>query len=427
MKKKLLIALVLCLTYFLFGLYTLKDYNISWDEPTHFKRGQAYLWYFLTGEKSYQSLPPYNLFAAQTDPNYHTRSFYQNDTHNYSFWLTSAGGDHPPLNGILASLSNYIFYQKLGWIGDVEAYHLFGIFVSSLLVGTVFLFASKFNFWVGIYSVIFLATYPLFWGESHFNVKDPIETSFFALTIYFFWKSIVYKKSSQLFLSVLFAGLALSTKFNILFVSFIIGLWLLIRQFFLKLPTFQVIRSKRFIFILLIAPVIILSILILSWPYLWPNIPRNLLEVLKYYEGIGTEESFSNDYILGQWNFYALKWIILTTLPILLGAFVIGLISFLKWSKEKKDLLILWGLWFFVTIIRVTLPNMSIYGGVRQIMEYIPAMALIGGVGIYFIQQILNDAQTAYEQAVKLDPNDLESQTEIYKIRNLKKDLSIRK
>ncbi len=50
------------------------------------------------------------------------------------------------------------------------------------------------------------------------------------------------------------------------------------------------------------------------------------------------------------------------------------------------------------------------------------------GLGkIYFIQQILSDAQSAYEQAVKLNPNDLESQTEIYKIRNLKKDLSIRR
>ncbi|MFA6296081.1 MAG: hypothetical protein WC663_01890 [Patescibacteria group bacterium] len=49
------------------------------------------------------------------------------------------------------------------------------------------------------------------------------------------------------------------------------------------------------------------------------------------------------------------------------------------------------------------------------------------GLGkIYFIQQILSDAQSAYEQAVKLNPDDLESQTEIYKIRNLKKDLSIR-
>lgn len=48
------------------------------------------------------------------------------------------------------------------------------------------------------------------------------------------------------------------------------------------------------------------------------------------------------------------------------------------------------------------------------------------GLGkIYFLQKILNDAQDAYEMAVKLNPDDLESQTEIYKIRNLKKDLSI--
>ena len=38
-------------------------------------------------------------------------------------------------------------------------------------------------------------------------------------------------------------------------------------------------------------------------------------------------------------------------------------------------------LMFLVPILRVTWPGMNIYGGARQIMEFIPAMAIIAGIG----------------------------------------------
>ena len=73
--------------------------------------------------------------------------------------------------------------------------------------------------------------------------------------------------------------------------------------------------------------------------------------------------------------------------PILLISALLGMFSIISWTKEKKDLLLLWIVWLGITILRVSLPNMSIYGGIRQIMEYIPPLALLGGVGLFFLQE----------------------------------------
>ena len=43
--------------FFLTGVLTIKDYGTSWDEPIHFYRGQALLYYFLTGKKNFDPLP----------------------------------------------------------------------------------------------------------------------------------------------------------------------------------------------------------------------------------------------------------------------------------------------------------------------------------------------------------------------------------
>ena len=53
--------------------------------------------------------------------------------------------------------------------------------------------------------------------------------------------------------------------------------------------------------------------------------------------------------------------------------------------KENRQTSLLVLLWFAIPIIRVTLPGAGIYGGVRQIMEFIPAMAILSGIGAAYI------------------------------------------
>lgn len=378
-RHKHFLSFLVFFIFFLTGLFTVSDYGISWDEPTHFKRGQGYLRYMLTGEKDYGKLPKYDLERAKKDTSYHERSIYQDDMHNAAFYM-SIDGSHPPLNGIMASLSNMVFYQKLGVMDDVESYHLFEIFVASL--GMVFVFLmlyESFGFFAALMSAVFLGTYPLFFSESHFNIKDPVETGWFAGCIYFLWKGFSGKSIKSLVFSAIFAGFALGTKLNIMFLPFMFLPWVLLIFKDYRKDFVAFVKKPLFIFILLLYPAIVFSIFYFTYPFLWEDPIGNILKVINYYQTIGID--IGNLYSLAD-RFYAIKWIVFTTPPLMLFACSFFLLySKNLWGKHYH-LVFLVILWFLVPIIRVSIPGGNIYGGVRQIMEYIPAMAIIAGIGI---------------------------------------------
>src|SRR3989339_848755 len=112
MKLRLFSIITVPILFFVIALGTIYDYGISWDEPIHLQRGQAYLYYILTGKTVYD----------ETD----IKSYYQNEQLTAKYFLDKDDG-HPPLNGIFASISNVIFYQQLGILGDIESYHLFNV------------------------------------------------------------------------------------------------------------------------------------------------------------------------------------------------------------------------------------------------------------------------------------------------------------
>lgn len=393
MKKPLFFAFIGALTFFLAAFFTLSDYGISWDETLHFRRGQAYLYYFLTGQTNYKNLPNINFQGTGGKPAnipIPRRSFYQNDYHNGEFWLNNDVG-HPPLNDILATLSNYIFFQKLGVLDDIDSHHLFNILASSLLVFVVVYFATTtFGKLAAMVSFLSLTTYPLFWAESHFNIKDPSEAAFFAGCIWAFWQSL--KKGNILWLlaSIIFFSLALGTKFNILFLPFILIPYLIIRywHFHKDLKNLWLKIPKKYLVILVLWPVIAGLILIIFWPFLRQDILVNFFKILNYYRqtGLGTLYQPGNFYLFG-FNTFPFQWIVFTTPPVVLFLSGIGIISVLKNWRLQSQVSILWLLWLLIPILRVSLPNMSIYGGIRQIMEFLPAMALLAGLGAWQIAQ----------------------------------------
>ena len=83
LSSKSALALVSALVFFIAVFLTLSDYGISWDETIHFRRGQAYLNYFLTRQLNYEKLPILNLQGTNGDPSkvIYRRSLYQNDFH----------------------------------------------------------------------------------------------------------------------------------------------------------------------------------------------------------------------------------------------------------------------------------------------------------------------------------------------------------
>lgn len=388
MKKKVLISSVFALIYFLVAFLTLKDYGISWDEILHFSRGQAYLYYFLTGKTNYKDLPSASLqgtFGEPKNTSVPRRSFFQlNDYHNGDYFIHEGGGGHPPINDNLAALSNYIFFQKLGIFDDISSYHLFNIAVSALLVFIVVFFALEaFGIFPAIVSFLALCTYPLFWAESHFNIKDPPLAAFFAGFVWAFYKSLKNFSLKWLALSILFFSFGLGTKFNILFAIPVVVIYVIYRY---GKNIIKVISSipKIYVILLVLTPLISLGILTISWPFLWHDWLNHIVEVFKFYKDVGTATNYqSQNFYIAGFNLFPILWIIFTTPPVTLILFLLGIISAIIKRKEHNSVFILWLLWFLVPILRVTFPGSSIYGGIRQISEFIPAMTLLAALGTY--------------------------------------------
>ncbi len=406
------IAVVLSLLFFVVAVITLPDYGINWDTINHLPRGQAYLHYFLTGNKDYNDLPEWSIYwqnpqslsinANLPSDEVKGRSFYESVGMPFTWMIQheggSSGGGHPPLSDILSSVFNVVLFQNLGIINDIDSYRVYSILLASLLVGLIYKWvASKYGKLPALISALSLALYPLFWAESHFNnEKDIPETVFISFMIFFFWQGIVQEKWKKVLISGLFFGLALGTKFNVLFVPFIILPWLTIYWWGKKQEWEKGFGrwflSKRSLFFSSVAALAIGSaIFIFSWPYLWTNTISRVAKVVGFYKEIGLTANINQNYV-GPFkiNTYPIQWIAYTTPPIILILTLIGIISIpklIRKDNEKLSLLIL--LWLAIPILRVTAPGTTIYGGIRQIMEYIPPLAILSGIGTATILGLL--------------------------------------
>lgn len=393
--------------FFVLGIITLPDYGINWDEINHLPRGQAYLNYFLTGKKDFSNLPPAERYwqdpdslAIDTDIEGNEvsgRSYWQLDVMPFT-WFMERDGGHPPLSDILSSVFNRVLFGKLRLINDIDSYRVYGIFLASLLAGFIYYkVTSRYGKLAGLVSFLSLSLYPLFWAESHFNTeKDIPEAVYWSFFLYTFWKGIVEKKPKWILFAGLLGGLALGTKFNILFSIFVIIPWFLIYLLINKKPK-RLIRNflskKKLIASVITAPFISLAIFIGSWPYLWPDVIVRINKIIGYYKVIGTT-AVAGGFSAGPFgiNTYPLIWILFTTPVVILILSTLGVFNSIRLTYKKKDNfapLVL--LWFIIPIARVAWPGATIYGGVRQIMEYIPAMAILSGLGAKWLQEKLVD------------------------------------
>lgn len=398
--SKILVILLIPTIFLIYGIYTLSDYGINWDEPYHYRRGQAFLHYFLTGQKTYGNMPKYPPLRGDSDnPNFRDskkhfkevqenpslsnptfrRSYYQDDDWNGEYHIDMEYPcGHPALNGILAALFNKIFFQKLGVLGDLESYHFFQITTASFLVLVVAIFMwRQYGIVESIITSLVLSTYPLFLGEQHFNIKDPIETTFYTLTLLSAYKAITKKSPLWLLIASIAFAVGLSVKFNIVFIVFPLIIWAFT---YFKKSKNNFKFNKKFILVAAIAPLIIMGLFIFFLPTLWKNPIWGIGEIINYYlkEGYALSQP-PKYYYLGIINMYPLIWIFYTTPVPSLILFVL-LFLFPKKLFEKNMFPILLLLSIVTTIGRITLFGALSYGGVRIIMEYIPSFAMLCGI-----------------------------------------------
>ncbi len=403
---KMKITFLIGSIFFALGLATLTNYNINYDTINHLPRGQAYLRYIVTGKRDYSDLPkpirywqkPESLFidTEASKKDIVKRSIYQNDSLTYDYFLEYDGDGHPPLSDILSSGFNIILFQKLRIINDIDSYRVYGLILASALVGLVYWWgASLYGKIPGIVAAIVIASHPLFWSHAHFNTeKDIPETAFYSFFIFSFWRGITTKSKKWLLVAGLFFGLALGTKLNIIFSFFIITPWLFY-YVFSNIPSEKKVITNffknNFVFLLTFfsIPIIGLIILIASWPYLWSDPVHGIMRMFGFYKSLGLAKSDANT--------YALQTIIYTTPIIVIVLSIVGFVtSILRNSNEKDKISMLFILWLLVPVLRVSIPGTNIHGGVRQIMEFVPAMAMLSGLGAKSVLKFLTKKTSSY-------------------------------
>lgn len=405
MTKNIFYSILAGCIFFFLATITLSDYNIMWDGRGHFLRGRSFANFFLQGKvtneipitKDYaryyrdylgRDISSRDISKLVSQDSSYRKSIYQDQLNLGSFDKLIKGDTfgHPPLSDIGAAFTNMFFYEKLGIVRDDHAYELFSIILASLLIGFFFYWiASLYGFFPAFISTITLAATPLFWAEAHANIKDVPLLVFFSFAIWAFWKGVTNQSKKWIFVSALFAGCALGTKFNVLFLPFIIGPWFVL--YFFKSSKSSRRSYLKWWWVFLIYPIIMLTILFASWPQLWHEPVASLLKVFGYYKDIGVNIDYTPAFrTTFGFNTYAPLWILSTTFPVVIVLSLVGIIGWVARLKKTKDFLpFLFLLWLLVPIVRVSLPNTAIYGGVRQIMEYIPSLAFFAGYGTYVL------------------------------------------
>lgn len=418
------IIIILFLAYFLLLVFTLPHYGLNEDTPFHFLRGQAYL-ELLTSRNSSFNLPRlaspvlfipgqkislYKLNAWETgispvrsiapfpeddslqntfnnfQKQFGRISFYKNNAWNGDYFKNKDGPGHPPVSDILASLTNRIFYEKLGLLGDVEAYHFYIVITALFALVAVFFFTRHIsNTTSAFVAVISLGFFPLFFSESHFNIKDIPELSFFTISIISFYYWLMQRKNLFFIIFTLSFFLALGTKLNVLSLPIILLFWLFT---IVKTPEFKRWFSPKLILYFFIFLILNSLLLILFWPYLWSAPVAKILDVFNFYVGVGSVDpriQLTNPF------YYPVSLITGTTPPLTLILFILGFFYIIKTIKHDplhyKTLLILW---LIIPLLRVLRPQADVFGSIRPFLEFLPSFAIFSGLGSGAIIKFLN-------------------------------------
>lgn len=370
-------AIGLIAVFVISGVATLKFYGMTWDEGLgNLFFGERYLFYLTTFRESFvdfkAELPihnrPLNLFLSPM------REF----PHEF-----------PPVTDTLSAASMHLLSYTLGWMDAVDAFHFFKIALAGMFLWFLYRFVrEEWGTTAGLFSVFFLAFFPRFWGDMHFNPKDIPETIWFGLLVLAYYNWLKRRGAGQaLLVGALFAA-ALGTKANAAFAPMILmlGLWQV------KLPAATWKESVQYwlrdAWQYALMGATALALYVGSWPFVYvQNNPVSA--VRKYFEFILSQGGRAGGaYWSAQPLIHSLTTIPLWMLAFLLIGMGVSVRMMLRKESPKWRLLLVW---LVFPIARISMPGMVNFDGIRHYMEYVPAAAILAGIGAQWLAQQVKD------------------------------------
>ncbi len=366
MKKLDFLAILVVLVFLISGVITLDNYGLSWDEGLgSLFFGERYFLFFTSFDEylldfkanlPYHEITPLNLFESP----------FKNIPYEF-----------PPLSHTLSAATMYIVSYWAGLMDPVDGWHLFTVLLSSTFLWIFYRFSSnEFGREAAFVGLIFLATFPRFWTDMHFNPKDVPETIFisFVILLYYSW----HKKPNYFIASCvgILAGCALGVKLNAIFIPFILVFGVMSWKDGLESLKTNILHIKSYFFhySLMLGSFIITYFLI--WPYLWDNPSRIKGYFIHMLSQGGREAGGKPGAALLQ---------TITTMPevMIIALFLALYFLVINRTWRTSPWLKLLIVWMLVPIIRSNLPGIRNFDGIRHFLEFVPPAAMLAGWGIH--------------------------------------------
>lgn len=388
-----IISFLLPCVVFVISLLALPSYGINWDSYQHLARGQSYFRYIFLNKLDSNDLPNQCVIPPDEWKLGTGRMCSLTETPRISFyekspldvaWANQMTIGHPPLMDIILAGSNRFFYKTLGLVSDVTSYHLAIVTMAFGLALVVALWSYQTTGLFGsVISVLTLYTVPLFFAEQHFNLKDPAIAFLLTLCAYLLWKGIITSKYIWFLAAGMIGGIALGTKFNVVFLVLPILFWL---------PFSGLVYTKKAIVRVVVS---LVGVMIIAWVIFWAGYPAiwndpigGTIKVIGYYTEVSNTSSNPCFHIPFSPRWYSCSTFVtpllfFTTLPII-SLVLAGIGSFFVFKKLNmyNAAYLLWFLLLWFPLVRSTLPLVQLYGGsLRQIMEFVGPFSMLAGLG----------------------------------------------
>jgi hypothetical protein len=372
-KPGVIIAALLSAVYLSISVATLSDYGVGWDVSEMFV-GDRNLAFYLTLDPDYLNYGkpmPIPEYGRPDHPDF--EQVLRAEKIQFAIF---APHHIWPVGAVSASITNKIFYSRLGWMGAIESRHFAAVLWLWLLLMTVFSFLwYNAGPWEAVLATIALATFPRIVAHGHFNLKDIPSCASFTLVVLTFYRGVQRRSWVWIVISSVVWGIGLAVKANLLFVPLILIPWYVIDEVHRRRDAGGVPRG-RVLAALLGYPFVAVVIALICWPYLLVDFPDHL----KTYLTSLVRRGYSGD--AGWQTGPFVTWI--TTMPLVdivlssIGVFVLR-------QRRSEPLLQGFGsllaLWIGVTLVRVSVPGAIDFDGIRHWMEIVPAVCILVGFG----------------------------------------------
>jgi len=268
--------IILLLVELIIGLFTFRDYGLSWDEPLFYEYGDA-------------------LGYAYTPANWFDPSFDLSNAYGPS------GDDHKtrgPAYLLLAREPVHLL-ESLG-MDEASTWHLVNFLTFLLGVYLIYRLSLRWmSAWTAFGAALLFSTQPLLWGHAFINPKDMPFLVFFTGALLFGFEMVDVlndktKSGKQKFLRVLlaafFLGIATSIRVLAPLVGILVTLYFLVGR--IGNPPNQAERNttsysqsiplhKKALWVFLYTTLTILFMLAF-WPYLWESPFKNFFQVFLF-------------------------------------------------------------------------------------------------------------------------------------------------